>query len=55
MEGHNDPRHIHSYSKFIAGGIGGMVSQYDGLCMPYARLCFWLTGLKVCSISYRYT
>jgi len=28
LEGHNDPQKINPYSKFVAGGIGGMVSQY---------------------------
>ncbi|KAF2745173.1 calcium dependent mitochondrial carrier protein-like protein [Sporormia fimetaria CBS 119925] len=28
VEGHNDPDSIHSLSKFVAGGIGGMVSQF---------------------------
>ncbi|CZT02630.1 related to peroxisomal Ca-dependent solute carrier protein [Rhynchosporium graminicola] len=27
MEGHNDPQNINGYSKFFAGGMGGMVSQ----------------------------
>jgi solute carrier family 25 phosphate transporter 23/24/25/41 len=27
IEGHNDPQNINPYSKFIAGGLGGMVSQ----------------------------
>ena len=28
LEGHSDPQKINPYSKFVAGGIGGMVSQY---------------------------
>ncbi|KAF2706756.1 calcium dependent mitochondrial carrier protein-like protein [Pleomassaria siparia CBS 279.74] len=28
LEGHNDPAHIHSWSKFVAGGLAGMVSQF---------------------------
>jgi len=28
MEGHGDPQQINPYSKFVAGGVGGMVSQY---------------------------
>ncbi|KAL2068881.1 hypothetical protein VTL71DRAFT_15219 [Oculimacula yallundae] len=27
FEGHNDPKKINPYSKFVAGGIGGLVSQ----------------------------
>jgi solute carrier family 25 phosphate transporter 23/24/25/41 len=27
LEGHGDPHAINPYSKFIAGGLGGMVSQ----------------------------
>jgi solute carrier family 25 phosphate transporter 23/24/25/41 len=27
LEGHNDPASIHSWSKFVAGGVAGMVSQ----------------------------
>ncbi|KAK8240189.1 calcium dependent mitochondrial carrier protein-like protein [Phyllosticta capitalensis] len=28
IEGHNNPRDIHTWSKFMAGGFGGMVSQF---------------------------
>ena len=28
LEGHNDPRAINPWSKFMAGGMGGMISQY---------------------------
>lgn len=28
FEGHEDPTKITSYSKFMAGGLAGMVSQY---------------------------
>ncbi|OCK82635.1 calcium dependent mitochondrial carrier protein-like protein [Lepidopterella palustris CBS 459.81] len=28
IEGHNDPSQIDSWSKFVAGGIGGMISQF---------------------------
>ncbi|KAH7080509.1 calcium dependent mitochondrial carrier protein-like protein [Paraphoma chrysanthemicola] len=28
IEGHNDPAIIHSWSKFVAGGLAGMVSQF---------------------------
>lgn len=28
IEGHNDPTIIHSWSKFVAGGLAGMVSQF---------------------------
>jgi solute carrier family 25 phosphate transporter 23/24/25/41 len=28
VEGHNDPQIIHSWSKFVAGGMAGMVSQF---------------------------
>jgi len=28
IEGHNDPVTIHSWSKFVAGGLAGMVSQF---------------------------
>ncbi|CCF35416.1 calcium-binding mitochondrial carrier SAL1 [Colletotrichum higginsianum] len=28
LEGHNDPRQINSYSKFVAGGVAGMVAQF---------------------------
>ncbi|KAH3933717.1 hypothetical protein HBI56_144860 [Parastagonospora nodorum] len=28
VEGHNDPSAIHSWSKFVAGGLAGMVSQF---------------------------
>lgn len=28
IEGHNDPSVIHSWSKFVAGGLAGMVSQF---------------------------
>lgn len=27
IEGHGDPMDINPYSQFIAGGLGGMVSQ----------------------------
>jgi len=27
LEGHNDPKNINLFSKFVAGGVGGMVSQ----------------------------
>ena len=27
LEGHNDPQNINPYSKFVAGGVGGMISQ----------------------------
>jgi solute carrier family 25 phosphate transporter 23/24/25/41 len=27
LEGHNDPQNINPYSKFVAGGVGGLVSQ----------------------------
>ncbi|OWP02015.1 calcium dependent mitochondrial carrier protein [Marssonina coronariae] len=27
MEGHDDPKHINPYSKFAAGGVGGLISQ----------------------------
>jgi solute carrier family 25 (mitochondrial phosphate transporter), member 23/24/25/41 len=27
MEGHGDPKKIHPYAKFAAGGIAGMISQ----------------------------
>ena len=28
LEGHGDPQNINSYSKFVAGGAGGVISQY---------------------------
>ena len=28
LEGHGDPKHINSLSKFTAGGLAGMVAQY---------------------------
>jgi solute carrier family 25 phosphate transporter 23/24/25/41 len=28
LEGHNDPSHIHSWSKFVSGGVAGMMSQF---------------------------
>ncbi|KAF1968355.1 calcium dependent mitochondrial carrier protein-like protein [Bimuria novae-zelandiae CBS 107.79] len=28
LEGHNDPAIIHSWSKFVAGGMAGMISQF---------------------------
>ncbi|TWU75653.1 hypothetical protein ED733_007179 [Metarhizium rileyi] len=28
FEGHGDPRHINSYSKFTAGGVAGMIAQF---------------------------
>ncbi|KAK2003151.1 mitochondrial carrier [Colletotrichum falcatum] len=28
LEGHNDPTNINSYSKFVAGGVAGMVAQF---------------------------
>jgi solute carrier family 25 phosphate transporter 23/24/25/41 len=28
LEGHNDPQAINPFSKFMAGGIGGLVSQW---------------------------
>ncbi len=27
MEGHDDPQNINPYSKFVAGGVGGLISQ----------------------------
>ena len=29
FEGHGDPKRINSYSKFTAGGVAGMMAQYD--------------------------
>jgi solute carrier family 25 (mitochondrial phosphate transporter), member 23/24/25/41 len=29
IEGHGDPQNINPYSKFVAGGVGGLVSQSD--------------------------
>ena len=29
FEGHDDPQNINPYSKFVAGGVGGLVSQSD--------------------------
>ncbi len=31
IEGHNDPKHLHAASQFLAGGLGGVVSQ----CVVY--------------------
>jgi solute carrier family 25 (mitochondrial phosphate transporter), member 23/24/25/41 len=31
LEGHDDPKHLHPASQFMAGGIGGVVSQ----CVVY--------------------
>lgn len=28
FEGHGDPRHINSYSRFTAGGVAGMIAQF---------------------------
>lgn len=28
LEGHNDPMHINPYSKFVAGGVAGMIAQF---------------------------
>ncbi|CAI6254492.1 unnamed protein product [Periconia digitata] len=28
LEGHNDPTNIHGWSKFVAGGLAGMISQF---------------------------
>ncbi|KAI1269688.1 mitochondrial carrier [Xylariaceae sp. FL1019] len=28
LEGHGDPQHINPYSKFVAGGVAGMVAQF---------------------------
>ena len=28
LEGHDNPRAINPYSQFVAGGVGGIVSQY---------------------------
>jgi solute carrier family 25 phosphate transporter 23/24/25/41 len=28
LEGHEDPKTINPYSKFLAGGFGGVMSQY---------------------------
>jgi solute carrier family 25 phosphate transporter 23/24/25/41 len=27
LEGHGDPKKINPYSKFVAGGVGGIISQ----------------------------
>ena len=27
LEGHDDPQNINPYSKFVAGGVGGLISQ----------------------------
>lgn len=27
LEGHSDPNNINPYSKFAAGGVGGLISQ----------------------------
>ncbi|KAL9619056.1 MAG: hypothetical protein Q9160_006311 [Pyrenula sp. 1 TL-2023] len=31
LEGHNDPRHLHASSQFVAGGLGGAIAQ----CVVY--------------------
>lgn len=31
LEGHHDPKHLHPASQFLAGGVGGVVSQ----CVVY--------------------
>lgn len=52
IEGHNDPQSIHSWSKFVSGGLGGMFSQcvdsftdpvlylteFQGLCLSARHL-----------------
>ncbi len=41
LEGHGDPQNINPYSKFVAGGAGGLVSQYDLiLSYPHTKLTF---------------
>ena len=38
LEGHGDPKQLNPFSKFLAGGVGGMASQYVLLCslgLPY--------------------
>lgn len=32
LEGHGDPKHINSISKFTAGGVAGMMAQYVLAC-----------------------
>lgn len=34
VEGHSDPRQISPWSKFMAGGMGGMISQYGYTPLP---------------------
>jgi len=36
MEGHNDPQNINPYSKFVAGGVGGLISQLVSISLDYA-------------------
>jgi len=33
IEGHGNPQEINPYSQFVAGGLGGMFSQYAPLSM----------------------
>jgi hypothetical protein len=35
IEGHGNPQEINPYSQFMAGGLGGMFSQYDPLSIFY--------------------
>lgn len=34
IEGHGDPGNINGLSQFVAGGLGGMVSQYVSSSNP---------------------
>lgn len=39
FEGHGDARNINSYSKFVAGGLAGMIAQYVAAVGPQATWC----------------
>jgi hypothetical protein len=55
LEGHRDPKQLLPISQFLAGGIGGMVSQYVDLyqfrCVSEMRITNWMQMLRL-SLGY---
>jgi len=46
LEGHGDPKKINPYSKFLAGGIGGMAAQYVHLKSRFTKYTNRAPGLS---------
>jgi solute carrier family 25 phosphate transporter 23/24/25/41 len=43
LEGHEDPKKINPYSKFLAGGFGGVMSQYA----KATPICWYSSNLQI--------